>query len=409
MSVLTLELLAALRTDAGAALLREAERLGDDDFAASRLRPRAGSVELAAAAVDQVRLRRRARAKFRVAERLWFTQSLLEQASGDALAEWRARRYPDGAAVNDLCCGLGGDAMALARRGPVVAVDRDPLALALTEANCEARGLSDVRRFLSDATALSDGSETTQRRSFLWIDPGRRETGRRTRRLEEMSPPLSQMLPLLEEALGAGIKLSPATDHQELDAGLAPLGNLAQEREFLSVAGECRELALWVGSLAGNCSRRATLLPEGLSLDGEPQPIKEIAPVGEYLLEPDPAVLRAGLVGNLAQGCDLWGIDPQLSYLSGDSLPETPFGRSYRVEAPQAFSQKALTRSLRERGIGTATLKTRGTVIQPEALQQALRGVLKQGDRTRHAVVFLTRLAGRPVFLLGEALASGRA
>jgi hypothetical protein len=223
-----------------------------------------------------------------------------------------------------------------------------------------------------------------------------------------MSPRLSELLPALSVWKGAGIKLSPATDHQELDTGLSQLGK-PHEREFLSVDGECRELAVWLGALARDTPRRATLLPEGISLEGTPKPIGEIAPVGKYLIEPDAAVLRAGLVGNLAAECGCCGIDPQLSYLSGDSPPETPFGRRYVIERVEAFSQKALARTVRELGAGAVTLKTRGTAFQPEALQQALKGVLKQGDRTRHVVVFLTRLAGRPVFLLGEALASGRA
>lgn len=402
--MLTPELLHELRTTAGRRLLALADERIEDPFAASTLRAEA-SPDLASAAVDQVRLRRRARAKFEDADWLWFAQSLLEQASGDVLANWRARRFPHGAEVTDLCCGLGGDSMALAKRGPVIAVDRDELALALTQANCSERGLADPLECIwSDAAAPAEG-----RGGYLWIDPGRRETGRRTRRLEEMSPRLSELLPVLESAEGAGIKLSPATRHEELDEGLEPLVDRQQEREFLSVDGECRELAVWVGALAREAPRRATLLPEGMSLEGEPRPIGEIAPVGQFLLEPDAAVLRAGLVGNLAEECNLWGIDPQLSYLSSDTMPETPFGRSYRVGSTQAFSQKALARALRELGAGTVTLKTRGTVFQPEALQQALRGVLKQGDRTRHVVVFLTRLAGRPVFLLGEALASGRA
>lgn len=403
--MLTPELLAALRQPAGQDLLGEAERLIDDPFAAQKLRHRAAP-ELAAAAVEQVRLRRRAAGKFSRAAVMWFSPGLLEQSSGEVIARHRAARFAPwrDLPVGDYCCGLGGDAVAVAAYAPVVAVDRDPLALALTGANAEALGCAGrIRLVAGELPADAPGL------AAAWVDPGRREAGR-TRKLEAISPTLAEVLSLRHRTPHLGVKLSPATSDAELES---VVGTIPHEREFLSVAGECRELALWVGELArpvaGEAScRRATLLPLGVELAGVPEPYAEAREPGAWLLEPDAAVIRAGLVGNLARRLEAWPIDPRLSYLSTDRPVETPFARCYRVERPEPFSGKALAARLRGLGAGDVVLKTRGSALQPEAMRHQLRGVLKQGKAECCPVVFLTRLDGRAVMIVGERFDSGR-
>ena len=399
--LLSTELLAELRTEAGARLLARADALRDDPFAAEKLRGEVGR-ELAAAAVEQVRLRARGVAKFARAEAMWFSPALLEQSSGEVISRHRSRRFAAWPEVGDFCCGLGGDVLALAAQSQVVAVDRDPLARALCAANAETLGIG-------ERVAVREGSipEDAPAVPAAWVDPGRREGGRRTRKLEAMSPSLGEVLGLLARTPHLGVKLSPATDHAELDAALA---GRPHEREFLSVNGECRELALWLGDLArgGDAAlRRATLLPVGAELSGQPVPLREVRTPGAYLMEPDAAVVRAGLVGNLAETLGAWGVDPQLAYLSTDSVSETPFATSYRVEPPEPFSGKALSARLRALGAGDVVLKTRGAAVQPEILRQQLRAVLKQGRSDCRPVVFLTRFGSRPVMMLGESVGPG--
>jgi len=402
--MLTPELLGALRSSAGAALLARAAALRDDPFAAEKLR-REASLELAAAAVEQVRLRQRAAVRFSRAAEMWFSPALLEQASGDVICRYRARRFAGRSwregPVADLCCGLGADTLALAAHGAVTAVDRDPLARALAAANAEALGAEHpihVRpgEVPGDAPALP----------AAWCDPGRREGGSRTRSLELISPSLRDVLSLRERIPSLGVKLSPASKDAELDALLE---TIPHEREFISVAGECRELAVWIGELAAadDLPRRATVLPAGAEIVGRPLPYKEVLPPGEYLIEPDPAVIRAGLVGNLAAELEAWPIDPQLAYLSCDRRPASPLGQAYRVAAPEAFSEKRLSAGLREHGAGDVVLKTRGVAIEPEILRHKFRAVLKQGRPDRRPVVFITRLAGRAIMMMGERLGPG--
>lgn len=402
MSLLTPELLRALRSSSGRELLERALLLEEDSFAAERLRAFAAP-EFAAAAVEQVRLRRRAATRFTRAAEMWFLAELLEQASGDDIAEYRAGRFQpwgeDPRGVGDLCCGLGGDALFLAESASVHAVDRDPLAVALSQANAEDLGMAG--RIIVSAGELPEAAPNV---SAAWVDPGRRAGGRRTRRLEEMSPPISQVLALRQRTPHLGVKLSPATDHAELDACL---DTLPHEREAISVRGECRELVLWTGDLRGPHPRRATLLPGRESLTGVPVPLPPLRPPGGWLLEPDAAVIRAGLVGNLAEELSAWPLDPHLAYLWLNAPVATPFGVIYRVEPPEPFSGKALAKRLRDLGASDVILKTRGAAMEPELLRRQLRGVLKQGQPGCCPVVLLTRVSSRAVMIVGERCGAG--
>jgi len=425
--VLTPESLAFLRSAGGAALLTAATELIDDPFAAEKLRRRGGCrPEHAAAAIEQVRLRRRAAARFSRASEMWFAPSLLEQASGEEVSRHRARRYAGREFVGDLCCGLGGDTVSLAQHAEVLAMDRDPLALALTAANAGEPAIAGPNH--SENENSTDKSGQKRKRGGLpprcrvetrqgtvpgdvpalpaaWVDPGRREDGARTRRLDRMSPSLAEVLSLRDRIPALGVKLSPASDDTQLDS---LVGRIPNEREFVSVRGECRELALWLDGLAESPgTRRATLLPSGETLCGRPVPLAEPARAGEWLLEPDAAVIRAGLVGNLAERLGAAPVDPRLAYLSLERPAATPFGSLYRVREAEPFSGKALARRLRELEAADVVLKTRGTAARPELLRQQLRGVLKQGRPGSCPVVFITRLGDRAVMILGERVGAG--
>lgn len=409
------ELLSRLREEAGAELLREAELLRADPFAAQRLRSRVpagcGDPEaLAAAAVEQVHLRERARVKFARAAEMWFTGPLLEQSSGEVVAAHRLERFRQAglgeAEVGDLCCGLGGDSLMLAREFSVRAVDRDPLALALTAANAAVLGLGE--RVVTGAAELPEGAPDVP---AAWVDPGRREGGKRTRRVDAMSPTLEEVLALRTRIPRLGVKLSPATPDAELDAALE---GIPHEREYLSTFGECRELALWLGDWAGAADAaahgrtvRATVLPAGLSLTGTPAPFEPVRELDAYLYEPDPAVIRAGLVPLLARQMGAGFIDPRLAYLTSAGVHATPLAQGYRILGKDSFSGKALAEWLRREEAGDVVLKTRGAAIEPETLHRQLRRVLKHGRPDRRPVVFLTRLAGRAIMILGERLGAG--
>src|SRR6056297_30816 len=73
-------------------------------------------------------LRQKAKGKFSRAERMWFTRQSLEQASGEAVARYKAERFRNALgpkeAIHDLCTGCGIDAIALAEIAPIITYDQ---------------------------------------------------------------------------------------------------------------------------------------------------------------------------------------------------------------------------------------------------------------------------------------------
>ena len=138
-------------------------------------------------------------------------------------------------------------------------------------------------------------------------------------------------------------------------------------------------------------ARRATILPGGHTLfskRGSPVPV---APPGAYLLDPSPAVTRAGLVAELARDTGTWQIDPQIAFLSGDEPVRTPFARTLQVLASLPWHEKQAARRLRELGIGAADIRRRGLAGDVEAIRRRL-GLRGEGSAT----IVLTRREDRP-------------
>ena len=177
---------------------------------------------------------------------------------------------------------------------------------------------------------------------------------------------------------------------------LAEVEALEAEIEFISLAGELKEAVLWFGPLK-TIERRATLLPGGHTLTEAPGASIEVREPGAYLYEPDPAVMRAGLVQTLGGQLGGWQIDADIAYLSCDRLVETPFARHWAVEDWFPFSLKRLRAYLRERKVGRVTVKKRGSPLQPEELIHELR---LEGEEER--VLFLTHVRGKAVVVVGE-------
>ena len=359
-----------------------------------RLRAELGP-DLAGPAWELARLRHRARPVFGAgADVLFFTADTLEQAGRPELAARRAvRLLAGGGPVAYLGCGAGTDTVALAQAGAgVVAVDRDPVARELTTANAAALGLADrVRVTAGDVVELvaraADGEVAGCPAAVL--DPARRAGGRRQLDPDRWSPPWSTVLTLLDRAPRSVVKVAPGLDHDRVPDGI--------EAEWVSVGGSIVEALLWGPGLSATW-RRATLSRGGefleLSADADPGPAA-VGPVGGRLHEPDPAVIRSGLVSLVAAELGATPIDPTIAYLTSDQAAISPWVRSYRVAEVLPFNVKKLKALLRARGVGWVTVKKRGSAIEPEMLAHRLRG---PGPRT--AVVVVTRVAGAPTAIV---------
>ncbi|MEU4009588.1 methyltransferase domain-containing protein [Streptomyces pseudogriseolus] len=385
--------LAPLLTPEGRALLDEVR---DTDPAhelavATRLR-RDHPAELVSAALGQARLRQRAVAKFGAedAARMFFTPNGVEQSTRRSVAAYRAERLRAAGvrSVADLCCGIGGDAIALARAGiRVLAVDRDPQTAAAARANAEALGLAgliEVRE--ADVTEVD-----TSGYDAVFVDPARRSSKRgRIFDPEAYSPPLSWAVSTaLGASRAAALKIAPGIPHEAVPA--------EAEAEWISDGGDVKEAVLWFGTAPGTI--RATLLPGPHTLVSRGLPDPEVRPVGRYLYEPDGAVVRSHLVAEVAETLDGGLIDPTIAYVTTDTLTPTPYATAYEITDRLPFNLKKLKALLREREVGVLTVKKRGSAVEPEELR---RKALPKPHGTASVTVFLTRVAGAPTMLLGH-------
>ncbi len=328
---------------------------------------------------------------------MFFTRVGLEQATDCFVAAYKAARFPAGEPIADLCCGIGGDLLALARRGPATGLDRNPIAALLAETNLQRS--TDFSPLLPPKVQpharvrCMDMSAFPLREMSAWhLDPDRRPEGRRTTRIEFHEPGPEIMERLLEACGNAVIKLAPAA---EVPAAWAQ----AAELEWIGRGRQCRQLVAWFGHLAEHSGRRrATIVSPMRELEStpgletpkaespfDPQSVQvrtlvgsasdpmPIAPhLGSYVFEPDPAVLAAGLAGTLAAECGLAAAAPGIAYLVGERPLDDPALACFQVIESMPFDLKRLRQWLGRRGIGRLEIKKRGVTEEPEQIRRRL-------------------------------------
>jgi hypothetical protein len=405
---------------------------------------------LVAAALTQQSLRIAGREKFSRADDMLFTRAGLEQASPEAVAAHSARRFAGLTDMADLCCGIGGDLLALtavmtsacaevgprstrgpvaggtgvtasggrnsvggragaaSRGGRVLAVDNDRDVLAFAMRNLAVYGrdaavsavCADVRD--ADLTGIE----------AVFVDPARRAGGRRLR-TGDSQPPLAWCFELAGQVPRVCVKAAPGLAHELVPAGW--------EIEFVAVARGLKEALLWSPAFA-TTTRRATVLAPGGTVARVPSPQLPgalpapaentlvaspglplaVAAPGEYLLDPSPAVTRAGLVAELGRELGAWQIDPMIAFLSLDRAASTPFARTLRVLESMPWHERKVATRLRELGIGSADIRRRGLAGD---VQQIHRRLALSGDQ--HATIVITRRDDRPWCLICAAPPDG--
>ncbi|MET8282814.1 methyltransferase domain-containing protein [Micromonospora sp. NPDC005174] len=388
-----LDQLAALRTPEGSAALAAAAELagGDPLTAASALRATGVPPTLAAAALTQAELRHRAVGKFGpAAAGMFLTRPGLEQATRRVVADRRAARLRAAGVrtLADLGCGLGADALAAARAGiRVYGVEADPVTAEMAAANAAAAGVADLFTVeCGDATAFD-----VSRVDGVFCDPARRATGtgRRIFDPRAYSPPWDFVTGLAERVPRTVVKVAPGLDHALIPAGA--------EAEWVGVDGDLVEAALWCGELAEVPRRASVYRQEIHQLTGSGDTEAPVGPPRRYLYDPDPAVVRAHLVAELADELDATLADPSIAYLYADHPTRTPYARCLEITDVLPFSLKRLRALLRERRVGRVEILKRGSALTPEQLRRDLR---LAGDQA--ASLVLTRIAGAPTVLIGR-------
>ncbi|MDA1259366.1 MAG: hypothetical protein O3A20_01960 [Planctomycetota bacterium] len=351
--------------------------------------------EKIARALGELRaLRRRAMQKFARGSDMYFTKPQLEQASSEPVALYRAPRFlaAGETMVHDPCCGIGSDTIAMARAGlQVEAADRDPVALHFAAANAEVNEMSAQIRFREADCEL----EAPPPGGAIFLDPARRRGSRRIIRPEEWSPGPDAVRRALEGRSSAALKLSPAVDIAELlEHFPAP-----DEIEILSFLGEAKETVFWYGKAAGKEARRATILPSGDTYAGVEHAQAENGELQEWIYDPDPALVRAGLLGAFAAQHGLVTIDPQIAYLTGPKRVDSPFVDTFRVLNCEALDPRKMRAMLREHQAGELAIRKRGIAERPQTLSQRFLPK-KFGDR--RLTLIATRIGDRHIGILSE-------
>lgn len=331
-------------------------------------------------AFGQAELRERGVAKFGAdAASMWFTRVGLEQASSAAAAGHRAHRLAaPGSRVFDLCCGIGGDLVALARtRAHVTGVDRDPVHLAMALASCADLGL--------DAAGLEADVRDAPlaQADAVCIDPARRAGGRRVA-TGDGEPSLRWCFDVPVERVA--VKAAPGLDRETLPP--------EWQVEFVADGRDLKESVLWSPAIrSGGAPALATVLTPGgaSSMSDDGAGPAAVTDVGRWLLDPSPAIGRAGAVDALARRLGATKIDERIAFLTADAPMTTEFGRSLRVEAELPFDVRRLRVLLRERAVGAADLRRRGLAGDVDLIRKQLR---LKGNR--RVTLILTRVSDKP-------------
>jgi SAM-dependent methyltransferase len=408
---------AILLTPPGQELLARlaAEPDGGSLAVAERLR-REYPASLVAAAMAQRELRLAAAAKFSRAGEMLFTRAGYEQSSSETIAGYRAGRLGHASRVADLCCGIGGDLIALAAASDVLAVDRDETHVRLALHNAAVYGRAEhVTPVVADVREVPLAGVDA-----VFIDPARRAgpgaasapgaappatlsgTGRRFR-AGTSEPPLDWCVALTSQVEAVCVKAAPGIPEELIPP--------AWEAEFIAEARDLKEAVLWSPSLAAASPagapdgargpRRATVLATGpggqpprphtlVARPGEPLPLRE---PGEYLLDPNPAVTRAGLVEDLARdlGGDIAKIDPRIAFLTLGRDVRTPFARTLRVRHSAPWHEKQFAKRLRELDVGAVDIRRRGLAGDVDQIRRRL----KLAGKAR-ATIVITRVNDKP-------------
>ena len=308
---------------------------------------------------------------------MWLTRAGLEQATAETISRRHAERFRGSRRIADLCSGIGGDLIALAAVADVLAVDLDPEHLRMATLNAAVYGVGDAVTPWEGDVRQADLSNV----DAVFIDPARRTADRRMGP-HASEPPLEWSVALADHVARVGIKTAPGIDH-----GAVPPG---WELELVADGRDLKEAALWSPALA-TTTRRATILPHWVSLVPVPGDPVVIADPGAWLLDPNPAVTRAGLVEDLARTIGAWKIDEQIAFLSADQPVATPFARTLRVLDSLPWHEKAVATRLRELDIGAVDIRRRGLAGDVEQIRKRLK--LRGSGR---ATLAMTRVRDKP-------------
>lgn len=395
-----------LTTADGAALLASLPPYHSEDVFAltAKLRKEGFDPNLIATALTQKRLREKAATKFppELCRRMLFTADGIEQATRHSIALQHATYLQQFgiSSIIDFGCGIGADALAFAETGfNLTAVEMDLDTGAAAEHNLapypyakviHANGMSlNLAKFNADA---------------IWIDPARRKNGKRILDPQKWSPTLDEALKLARGYKAAGIKVAPGISYADL-----PEDSFVT---WISADGDLVEAVIWLGLAAPEPGRAAWIITQNsagcsqlkqlLEININPQTAPvfcEPEPLRAYLYEPDPAIIRAGLIHQLAAEYQLAPISQKIAYLTGNNAINSQYFTRFQIRQILPLNVKKARKALKALEIGNVEIKKRGSDISPEEFRKALA---LDSHHQNSATLIATPVMGKHQLILAD-------
>ena len=360
----------------------------------------------ARALVEVALARRSAAAKFSAARaEQWIMDSdSVQQATPQVVAESRAAHLLSLGVrdVVDVTCSVGTELAALAAAGqaalaagPAQAASAAPAAQAGVGAGFQRiiggdldpqrvrmarHNVPDVPTIVMDALRPALSTSVLAPGTVVLADPARRTSSGRVTKLSDLRPRLEDLAAVYsEQGIDTAIKCAPGIDYTEFDGQV----------DVVSVEGNVKEACLYTPGLS-QCGRRAVMLgvasgQQEIIDDHMPEQDK-VAEVGKYIVDPDGAVVRAGLVRHYAAKHGLWQLDERIAYLTGPAVPPGRRGFEVLEQVPFKHVRKALV----ARGIGAVEILVRGVDINPDEVRKKWK--LKGSEE---ASVVVTRIGDK--------------
>ena len=311
---------------------------------------------------------------------LWAVPEALQQATSARVAAYKAQRIANLAQpkiILDLCCGIGGDMLALSRLAPVLAMDISRVRVWMAHNN--AMAYPSKYPVMVVQADLQNFPVQLSSRIFVHIDPARRSDGKRNHDFGATHPAPRVLFAVLEKASAGVIKLSPAVDFSTL-----PTGHL----ELISEHGTVVQALLWTGSAStklGPNKRTATVIDRTAiwsisdsSTDMAGAELHAHQPE-KWLYEIDGAVTRAGLAAALAKELKLRWLSPDGGYMTGPHYLHHPALTAFEVFDNFPYTESELFRKLKDAGkqlpasARAVEVKTRGGLgLNTDQLQKKL-------------------------------------
>lgn len=394
-----------LITPDGAALLASLPPYQPEDAFKlnSKLRKEGFAANLIAAALTQNRLRAKALGKFppELCRKMLFTADGIEQATRHSIAQQHANYLQQFGitSIIDFGCGIGADALAFAAAGlNVTAIEMD--------ADTAAAAAHNLAPYPYANVINADGMQFdlhSLAADAIWIDPARRKNGKRILDPEKWLPALSDTIALARKWKAAGIKVAPGISYTDLPED-AFVTWISHDRDLL-------EAVIWLGAAAPEPGRAAWIMPRHPNVNSRLQLLQpnlnpqtdpvlcEARELGSYLYEPDSAIIRAGLIHQLAEQYQLAPISPKIAYLTGDIAIDSAYLTRFQIRDVLPLNAKKARKVLNALEIGVVEIKRRGSDISPEKFRQALA---LDSHHQGFATLIATQVMGKHQLILTE-------